>query len=134
MNKIRLFLLSGVVLAFSAQAAQNAKINFPFRTPAGEMPAGNYRVDVLDGTGSKFVQLRNMETNRAVVFNTQWALNKVRPTSNGELVFSCRKDGCNLAQVWSTGMVGYAVKQKKAAPAEPQLHTVVSLKSDSASE
>ena len=118
-------LFSGLILAASAQAGQKARIDFPFRTPAGELPAGKYLVETKDMASSKYIQLTNLETSRSVLFYPETQFRETRGGESPRMVFSCTSTGCNLSQIWTESVNGFGIRQKKLSPAEAERLTVV---------
>jgi hypothetical protein len=120
--------VAGLLLsAVAGQAAQNFDINFSFRTPAGEHPAGTYTVDVRDNVAgaTRLVYLRNRETRKAVMFYPTAGLQKMNADSPARLTFRCNNVGCNLAEIWTDPTFGWAVRQRKPTPAEAERMAVV---------
>jgi hypothetical protein len=119
---------AGLLLsALGAQAAQNFDINFRFRTPAGEHPAGTYTLDVRDGISgaTKIIYLRDAETRKAVMFYPVSGIEKMNGDGPARLAFRCNSTGCNLAEVWAGPTFGYAVRQRKPTAAEAERMAVV---------
>ena len=118
-------LLSGAIIAASAQAAQKLTIDFPFRTPVGELPAGTYNVDFTQlGTG-KYIQLRNAGTGAAVLFHPNNPVTNIRGTEQPRAIFSCAQSGCTLRRIWTSGVDGFDFRQKKLTPAQAERLAVI---------
>jgi hypothetical protein len=125
MKTLRALLLSGTALAITAQAGQNYNIHFPFRTPAGDMPAGKYSAEVRQLATSHYIELRNMETNsRVMLYPTNPVVN-VNGAERGRMEFACAESGCDLKRMWRDGASGFDFRQKKLTPAEKERITKV---------
>jgi hypothetical protein len=119
--------VAGLLLGTMGLQAQNFDINFKFRTPAGEHPAGTYTVDVRDGIAgaTKIVYLRDAETRKAVLFYPVAGIENMKADGPARLAFRCNSTGCNLAEVWTNPAFGYAVRHRKPTPAEAERMAVV---------
>jgi hypothetical protein len=123
-------LLVGGMLTVGAFAglAEEAKANIPFefRTPAGVMPSGQYKLEVRSfHGGSKYIQLRDAETMRSVVFYTESPIYTNRFDAKPHLRFLCGQAGCSLRELWASGMQGYNIRQPKMTPAETERLTEI---------
>lgn len=131
-KNIRQTLLSGVLIAAAAQAAQVATINFPFRTPTAELPAGRYQVETKNmGTG-KYVELENLDNGKRILFHPSSPVNNVNGNEKPRLVFACASSGCSLQRIWESGSDGFDVMKRKTTPAEAERTAVVNLETKSA--
>ena len=131
-NNIRKILLSGIVLAVSAQASQNINIPFAFRTPAGELPAGRYTVEFQPMGTTKYVQLRNVESRASVLFQPSSPVTNIRGTQRPGMIFSCAQSQCNLQRIWQDGVTGFDFRKKKLTPAESERLAVVQMETKAA--
>jgi hypothetical protein len=133
-NHIRKILLSGAVLAASAQAAQNINVNVPFafRTPSGELPAGAYTVEFQPTGTNRYVQFRNVESRATVLFQPSSPVTNVRGTERPRMIFSCAQSGCSLQRIWQDGVNGFDFPAKKLTPAESERLAVVPIEARAA--
>jgi hypothetical protein len=105
--------------AFAGDSIQKADVNFSFRTPSGVHEAGTYHLMVRQAPASAHLELRSVETGKAVMF---FPLSNLTPKRAGEqprLVFKCGGSNCNLAEVWTFSQ-GFSVRQPKAGAGEPE--------------
>ena len=125
---IRNAAVAGLLLsAVAAQAASTFDIKFNFRTPVGEHAAGKYVAEVRDLTSgaSKIIYLRSLETGKAVMIAPMAPMEKLKAEGTAQLKFRCSNVGCNLAEVWKDANYGFAVRERKATPAESERVAVV---------
>lgn len=113
-------LFFGLMLAVSAQATEKVNIAFPFRTPSGELPGGRYTIETKDTSGSKYLQLTNVETKASVLLYPESRLDNHRPAGSARVVFSCGASRCDLAQIWTDSVTGFAVRHPRPAVAEAE--------------
>ena len=120
MKTIRTLLLSGAALAVAAQAGQSFNVQFPFRTPAGDMPAGKYQTEVRQLATAQYIELRNVETKRSVILYPTNPVTDIRGHETPRLEFACGTSGCDLKRLWRDGASGHDFRQKKLTPAEKE--------------
>ena len=99
-----LFVLSIIVAAQVAQAAEPMLVNIPFAFVAGNatLPAGDYRVEKLDG--NSVVLIRCSDASAAAVVLSNAAQAKETPTQS-KLIFKRYDNRYFLSQVWSAGSI-----------------------------
>jgi hypothetical protein len=86
-----------------ARAQEAMVVNIPFAFTAGEatLPAGEYRVQKMDGTGAVLlVHCRDAKASAFVVTN---ATPEKGQQTRSKLVFNRYKDHYFLSQVWNAG-------------------------------
>lgn len=120
-KRIGTVLAFSLMLAISAQASQKIDISFPFNTPAGELPAGRYVVDMRNLASSKLIQLTHMDTKRSVVFLPVGLLNERSAAESARMEFSCFDGKCSLAELWTDSTTGYEVRHRKPLNSEELL-------------
>jgi hypothetical protein len=133
-KNIKNIFLSGVALAVSAQAGQVANIQFPFRTTNAELPAGRYQVEALHLGSGKYLELRNLDTGKRVMFHPSSPVVSVRASEKPRLIFACgEQSGCSLQRIWSSAVDGFDIYQKKSSPAaEAERLAVVQIEAERA--
>jgi hypothetical protein len=100
-----LFVLSIIVAAQVAQAAEPMLVNIPFAFVAGNatLPAGDYRVEKLDGN-SAVVLIRCSDASAAAMVVSNASQAKETPTQS-KLVFKRYGNRYFLSQVWKAGSI-----------------------------
>ena len=100
-----LFVLSIVVAAQVAQADEPMLVNIPFAFVAGNatLPAGEYRVQKLDGN-SAVVLVRCSDASAAAMVLTNTAQAK-EPQTQSKLIFKRYDNRYFLSQVWKAGSI-----------------------------
>ena len=135
-RKIASTLMTGALLtagaAFGAAAGTDqtrADISFKFRTPAGEMPAGKYNVEVRSFQGgNRYIALNNVDTKKTVMFFTQSAIEAQHNSGQpARLMFACGNNDCSLSEVWAKQSVGYKITKPRVSAAEAERLAVVTL-------
>jgi hypothetical protein len=117
-------LVLSAVSVQAAQSAQKVRIDFAFRTPAGEHAPGAYTVSLRDfASGAPFIHLMNDATRRSVMFYTQSPMMNPRSEDPSRLIFKCGSAGCDLAEVWN-GINGHTIRRSKQAPADAEQSAV----------
>lgn len=109
--------------AFAADAQQKVDVGFAFRTPTGDHAPGAYSLNIRQTAASAHMELRSVETGKAVLFYPLSTLQATRG-EQPRLVFKCADANCDLAEIW-TSHAGYAVRQRKGAAAESEKLAIV---------
>src|SRR6266403_1429077 len=105
------FLMAGLLVLSSMAATQVARaqesmvVDIPFAFVAGNatLPAGEYRVQKLDGN-SAVVLIRSSDANAAAVVLSNAAQAKETPTQS-KLIFKRYDNRYFLSQVWRAGSI-----------------------------
>jgi hypothetical protein len=109
-NRLAAFAASAVVLGSMAYGqTMKAEIPFAFRTANASLPAGNYIIDRVPGTGiTNTLRLYNTELRRSVVAVSA-PLNMYRGAAERpSMVFACGDRGCTLREIkTSNGSYSY---------------------------
>jgi len=79
-----------------------ANIPYSFIVKDTTLPAGKYTVRVVDETNLKVLEIRNVNNNKAVLFETEDAQANETPRQT-ELVFDKLGDKYFLSQIWLSG-------------------------------
>jgi len=109
--KKRLFVIAALLMFASIAATQVVLanepmlVNIPFAFVAGNatLPAGEYRVEKLDGN-SAVVLIRSSDANAAAVVLSNAAQAKETPTQS-KLIFKRYDNRYFLSQVWTAGSI-----------------------------
>jgi len=109
--KKRLFVIAALLMFASIAATQVVRanepmlVNIPFAFVAGNatLPAGEYRVEKLDGN-SAVVLIRSSDANAAAVVLSNAAQAKETPTQS-KLIFKRYDNRYFLSQVWRAGSI-----------------------------
>jgi len=109
--KKRLFVIAALLMFASIAATQVVRanepmlVNIPFAFVAGNatLPAGEYRVEKLDGN-SAVVLIRSSDANAAAVVLSNAAQAKETPTQS-KLIFKRYDNRYFLSQVWTAGSI-----------------------------
>ena len=100
-----LFVLSLIVAAQVAKADEPMLVNIPFAFVAGNatLPAGEYRVQKLDGN-SAVVLIRCSDASAAAMVLSNAAQAK-EPQTQSKLIFKRYENRYFLSQVWTAGSI-----------------------------
>jgi hypothetical protein len=120
-----LFVLSMIVAAQVTQAEEPMSVNIPFQFVAGNvtLPAGEYRVQKLDGN-SAVLLIHRSDPNASVMVITHAAQAKKLQTKS-ILVFNRYDNRYFLSQVWTAGSI--RGRQLPKSPREKELARVASI-------
>ena len=120
-----LFVLSILAAAQVAQAKEPMSVNIPFQFVAGDvtLPAGEYRVEKLDGN-SAVLLIHCSDPNTSVMVMTHAAQAKKLQTQS-ILVFNRYDNRYFLSQVWTAGSI--RGRQLPKSPREKELARVASI-------
>lgn len=106
-------IMCALTLAATAAHGQNktltAKIPFAFRAVGSDLPAGRYTIAQIQGAtgGLMNMELKNVETGKAVLIPTKNAPLSESGTGRPRLIFRCgAEEGCSLATLWSGNGAG----------------------------
>jgi len=87
--------------AYSQTGSLTAKIPFAFRAVGSDLPAGQYTVGPVANQGAGTMELRNMDTGKAVFLPSK-APGKESKDARPRLIFQCiDEQGCALTALWS---------------------------------
>ena len=119
------FLMAGLLVLSSMAATQVARaqesmvVDIPFAFVAGNatLPAGEYRVQKLDGN-SAVLLIHCRDANAAALVITHAAQAK-EPQSESKLVFNRYGNRYFLSQVWTAGSI--RGRQLQASPREKEI-------------
>jgi hypothetical protein len=117
-NRLVVFAASTVVLGTMAYGQTlKAEIPFAFHTANASLPAGNYMIDRVSGTGvaANVLRLYNTDSHRSVVA-VSTPLDPYRGApGKPSMVFACGGQGCILREIkTSTGLYSYPASGKSA--------------------
>jgi len=91
--------------AYGQDNAMTAKIPFAFRAVQSDLPAGRYKVSQAAASGT--MELRNLDTGKAVFILSKNASPSDSKDARPRLIFQCGGEGgCALASLWSGAGAG----------------------------
>ena len=124
-----LFVLSIIVAAQVAQADEPMLVNIPFAFVAGNvtLPAGEYRVQKLDGN-STVVLIRCSDATASAMVVTHAAQAKELQTES-KLIFNQYGNRYFLSQVWTAGSI--RGRQLLKSPQEKEISQVARIETKS---
>ena len=124
-----LFVLSLIVAAQVAQADEPMLVNIPFAFVAGNvtLPAGEYRVQKLDGN-STVVLIRCSDATASAMVVTHAAQAKELQTES-KLIFNQYGNRYFLSQVWTAGSI--RGRQLLKSPQEKEISQVARIETKS---
>jgi len=124
-----LFVLSIIVAAQVAQADEPMLVNIPFAFVAGNvtLPAGEYRVQKLDGN-SAVVLIRCSDATASAMVVTHAAQAKELQTES-KLIFNQYGNRYFLSQVWTAGSI--RGRQLLKSPQEKEISQVARIETKS---
>jgi hypothetical protein len=111
-NPIRNFVMGAGLAALlwspllMAQDRETAEIPFDFHVGQSTLPAGTYSVMKVTETG--VLQLRNDDTLKSILLNTQ---GRETGKDDPRLMFRCYSGDCFLSAVWIPGYPAYTFRK-----------------------